>query len=221
VKIASFSFVKRCLLGLLLMFIQFIIYFIASSNVVAKTGNFLTNLDQKIPFIPEFIYIYFSLYLMFILYFGFFLQLFNKREIWTKIIPAIGTMLIIAFIFFIVVPSNYPRPKISSDTNSITYKLLVFLYQTDPPNNTTPSLHVASSTLLALIAYDKSKIIGIVLTIWALLITLSTLFVKQHYLIDVIAGILLALFCWFAIYQRLYSIIKWRRKYEQKSLNKY
>lgn len=220
-KIVALSFIKRSLLGLSLLLLQFVVYYVASGSVVAKTGNFLTILDSKIPFFPEFIYVYFSLYLMFIVYFGYFLQYFEKREVWTKLIPAIVTMLLVAFVFFIVVPSSYPRPIIMDflETNSLTKKMIVFLYKTDPPNNTTPSLHVASSFLLALISYDKSRAFGVVFTGWSLLIMASTLFVKQHYVIDVISGILLALFCWFVVYQRMYWILKWRRKYEQKHGN--
>lgn len=219
-QITPLSFIKRCLLGILIISLQFILYYVASSINITKTVDFLISIDQKIPFIPEFVYIYFSLYLMFIIYFAFFLQYFDKREIWTKLVPSIIMMLLIAFALFIFFPSNYPRPVIGPEMNSITHKLLIFLYKTDPPNNTMPSLHVASSMLFALIAYDKSKTMGVILTIWAILITLSTFFVKQHYITDALAGILLATFIWFVIYQRMYWIAKWRHKYEQKQKNK-
>lgn len=217
-KITKLSFIKRFLIGISLLFFQSILYYIASSIPLTKAVNFLTNLDQKIPFIPEFVYIYFSLYLLFFIYFAFFLQYFSKREIWTRLVPSFIALIIISCLFFIFLPSSYPRPKLNpQEMNWISYKLIKFLYRIDPPSNTTPSLHSSSSFLFALISYKISKRTGIIITIWAILIILSTLFVKQHFIADVIIGIALATSIYFIIYQRLHWVLRWRRKYEQKT----
>lgn len=215
----SLTFIKRTLLGIILLLFQFFVYHLASflASKTQKTIDFLTLIDQKIPFLPNFIYPYLSLYILFIIYFVYLLQFFDRRDIWTRIAPSIISMIIIACIIFIFFPSNYPRPDLNKEEmHPITRDLIEFLYKTDPPNNTTPSLHVTSSFLFALMGYDISKIIGIALTIWAIIIMFSTLFVKQHYITDAITGIILAAFIYFIIYQRLFWVVKLRRKYEQK-----
>lgn len=66
------------------------------------------------------------------------------------------------------------------------------LYSSDPPYNCFPSLHVAHSFVSRLACYRVHRSLGIVATICATLVALSTLFTKQHYILDVIAGMSLA-----------------------------
>jgi len=65
------------------------------------------------------------------------------------------------------------------------------IYSVDKPLNNLPSLHVALSTIAALFAYLKSRRIGLGLAPLAVLIILSTVFIKQHAFLDVVAGLAL------------------------------
>jgi membrane-associated phospholipid phosphatase len=67
------------------------------------------------------------------------------------------------------------------------------LYSSDPPYNCFPSIHVAHSFVSALTCYRVHRGLGVVATVCATLVALSTLFTKQHYIVDAIAGVLLAL----------------------------
>jgi len=69
---------------------------------------------------------------------------------------------------------------------------LRFLYAADPPYNCFPSLHVAHSFVSALTSFRAHRSIGAVATVGASLVAVSTLYTKQHYVVDVGAGILLA-----------------------------
>ena len=69
---------------------------------------------------------------------------------------------------------------------------LRFLYGADPPYNCFPSLHVAHSFVSALTCWRVHRGVGIGTGICASLVALSTLLTKQHYVLDVIAGVLLA-----------------------------
>ncbi|HSU84087.1 MAG TPA: phosphatase PAP2 family protein, partial [Thermoanaerobaculia bacterium] len=66
------------------------------------------------------------------------------------------------------------------------------LYSADPPYNCFPSLHVAHSFVSALACSRVHRGVGIAGVVCASLVGLSTLFTKQHYVLDVLAGILLA-----------------------------
>ena len=79
----------------------------------------------------------------------------------------------------------------------------VFMHSIDTPWNSWPSLHVVQSTQVVLILRywypsdtPKVKVAqGILLFAWAMLI-LSTMFTKQHYLWDVVTGLLYAYLMW-------------------------
>ena len=66
------------------------------------------------------------------------------------------------------------------------------LYSADPPHNCFPSLHVAHSFVSALACSRVHRRLGLVALIAATLVALSTLFTKQHYVLDAVAGVVLA-----------------------------
>ncbi|MEW6369047.1 MAG: phosphatase PAP2 family protein [Acidobacteriota bacterium] len=82
-----------------------------------------------------------------------------------------------------------------------------FLYDADPPYNCLHSLHVAHSFVSALACYRVHRTLGLVAMLCASLVAISTLFTKQHYVSDVIAGIFLALVA-YAVFLRNYSRAK-------------
>jgi membrane-associated phospholipid phosphatase len=69
---------------------------------------------------------------------------------------------------------------------------LRFLYTADPVYNCFPSLHVAHSFVSALACYRVHRKLGVAGAVCATLVAVSTLFAKQHYLLDVLAGVGLA-----------------------------
>ncbi len=101
---------------------------------------------------------------------------------------AIGAIEILHLVIFVLYPTTYPRP--AGDTS---YPLFEFLKFFDSPTNCFPSLHVAIPIFLALAIWRGGKKIGILFLFWAILLALSTLTTKQHYLLDVFGGILTAL----------------------------
>jgi membrane-associated phospholipid phosphatase len=63
------------------------------------------------------------------------------------------------------------------------------LYALDPPLNLFPSLHVAFATCAATASWKAQKSQGLFVFPWVMAISASTCLTKQHYAIDVIAGI--------------------------------
>ena len=95
-----------------------------------------------------------------------------------------------------------PRPASVMGEGFVVWGLR-FLYSSDPPYNCFPSLHVAHSFVSALACYRVHRGVGLGAATCASLVAVSTLFTKQHYIADVIAGILLA-FVAYAIFLRKY-----------------
>ncbi|MEJ6488050.1 phosphatase PAP2 family protein, partial [Nostoc punctiforme UO1] len=71
--------------------------------------------------------------------------------------------------------------------------LVLYIYSKDYPYNCFPSLHNALSVLSFFYWVQVLPKFKWIIGIFVLLIILSTLLIKQHYIPDVISGILLAI----------------------------
>ena len=109
----------------------------------------------------------------------------------------------VAYVCFLVYPTMASRPAKVIGEGFVVWGLR-FLYSSDPPYNCFPSLHVAHSFVSALTCYRVHRGVGIAAALCASLVGVSTLFTKQHYTVDVIAGMLLA-FVAYVVFLRSYS----------------
>jgi membrane-associated phospholipid phosphatase len=147
-------------------------------------------LDRAIPLQPAWALVYGSLYFWLI-----FLPVFVVRQPLhlRRTIHAYITVWLASFVCFWFYPTYAPRP--AGDTvpgSGFTVWALARLYDMDPPFNCFPSIHVAHSFVSAITIARLHRRVGIAALIGASLVGLSTLFVKQHYVLDVLAGALLA-----------------------------
>ncbi|MFD2673164.1 phosphatase PAP2 family protein [Marinicrinis sediminis] len=99
---------------------------------------------------------------------------------------------IICYIVYLTYQTHVPRPEITEDT--FLLNLVKYIYANDPPYNCLPSIHVLTTWLL-MRAFQPVKMptwVKASINTLCILIYLSTLFVKQHYIPDIIAAIALA-----------------------------
>lgn len=150
----------------------------------------MTWIDQAVPFIPETFWIYTSEYYLFAVVFFTAKNLHNVN----KYLYSFFILQLISISFFIVYPTTYPRElfPLPSDLDWLTYALFENLRVADQPTSCLPSLHVSSCYLSSFIFLDEQRKKFPFFFIWATLVGLSTLTTKQHYLVDVIAGLFLA-----------------------------
>ncbi len=99
---------------------------------------------------------------------------------------------LIAFACFIAFPTVSSRPPIKSLGDGFFDWLLRVTYSSDVRYNCLPSLHVAQCFIAAFACWGINRGVGIATFAWASLVALSTLFTKQHYVLDVVTGVLLA-----------------------------
>jgi membrane-associated phospholipid phosphatase len=98
---------------------------------------------------------------------------------------------IAAYACFLAYPTMAPRPaKVFGEGFAVWG--LRFLYSADPPYNCFPSLHVAHSFVSALACHRVHRGVGIAAGVCASFVGVSTLYTKQHYILDVLAGVFLA-----------------------------
>jgi membrane-associated phospholipid phosphatase len=141
-------------------------------------------LDRAIPLQPAWVIVYASLYLFLII-----LPVFVVRqdEHIRRTVFAYITVWLSAYLFFLILPTIGPRPaKVFGEGFSVW--VLKGLYSADPPYNCFPSIHVAHSFVSAFTCYAVNRKVGITATVFASLVAISTLFTKQHYVVDVVAG---------------------------------
>lgn len=176
---------------------QCIVYFFTELyvNQLSYKFDLSLSLDKKIPVIPGYIYIYFSCYLFWIA--NILLSGKISKEHFYKIITTSFLSITICGIIFVFFPTTIQRPEIKV-VNLSTF-LLHYLYCIDHPVNLFPSIHCLSSWL-AYIAIRGQKQIPIWYRMFSLFfaisVFISTQVLKQHYLLDVVAGIVLVESVW-------------------------
>jgi membrane-associated phospholipid phosphatase len=167
------------------------------------TTDLTLSLDRRIPFIAWFVWPYVFCHIWPFLPF---VTLKDWHQ-FNKAFLAILLANLTAYVVYILIPVAFPRPELGT---SLSDRVLAWYYQLDfyPGANKLPSLHVAFIWITA-IACRKQRLgrvgDGLVL-LGAALITVSTLFVKQHILLDVVLGMAWGFAAWFAA-RRLYPLL--------------
>ncbi|MGM9971695.1 MAG: phosphatase PAP2 family protein [Anaeroplasmataceae bacterium] len=169
--------------------------------LINSNGHYIgLSIDNKIPVIDVFV-IFYYIYYFFPILLIWLVSFKDKKKSYRMIISSfvVGTLCYIFFCFYQV---QMIRPEITS--NSIFSKMILFIYKSDPyALNCCPSIHTIMGVYTAITLINVkgiswiSKLIAIFM---GLGIILSTLFIKQHYVIDVIAGLLVSLIIYFIVY---------------------
>ena len=144
-------------------------------------------LDRAIPVVPQGSLVYGSLFLAAVLP----AFVIHQHEHLNRTLLAFILMWLVALGCFWFYPTAYSRPGRIAGGGFGEWGLRV-IYSTDDRYNCLPSLHVAQCFLAAFSCGRVHRGVGIVATVWASLVALSTLYTKQHYVLDVVTGILLA-----------------------------
>lgn len=96
-------------------------------------------------------------------------------------------------IIFVLIPTTMRRPEIL--VNNYWMKMVDLIYKIDPPTNLFPSVHCMESWICfraCLKMKSVRKSIKIFVGILTFTIFLSTVFMKQHVVVDIIGGVLIA-----------------------------
>jgi membrane-associated phospholipid phosphatase len=131
-----------------------------------------------------------------IVYFIFFNK--NKREYYQLILNLMMGMTIFVIVSYVYPNVQHLRPSEFPRDNIFT-RLVGILYQADTPTNVLPSIHVFNSLAIHMAinsceALKDRKWVQRGSLLLTILIVLSTMFLKQHTVVDVCLGATLALF---------------------------
>ena len=149
-------------------------------------------LDRAIPVQPEWMLVYGSLYI-FVLVLP--LLVVRERSLIRRAMQSYLLVMVVSYAGFLLYPTAASRGNVAGD--GFGAWALRFAYDLDPPYNCFPSLHVAYAFVSALSCSRVHRGVGAVAAVWAALIGISTLYTKQHYVVDVIGGGLAAYLAYF------------------------
>lgn len=160
--------------------------------------NIESSLDRLIPIWAPSVIIYLGCYLFWAANYIIIAQ--QEKDTVCQFFSADFLSRIVCLIFYLVVPTTNVRPNV--DPSGFWNQLLLYLYSIDAADNLFPSIHCLVSWFCYIGIRGNEKIpkwYRGLSCIMALLVCASTLLTKQHVIIDVIGGILLAEFCiWFS-----------------------
>ncbi|WP_247718714.1 phosphatase PAP2 family protein [Morganella morganii] len=143
--------------------------------------------ELHIPFVPGFIWVYCSFYLIILMP-----VLFLPRREHRQLALTFIVMTLLGGVIFFLFPAQlgFVRQVPESPLYQTMYTTLFAL---DHPHNLVPSLHVAWScaAVLAVIRHT-GRGLTLFFLLWLVLIVLSVLLVHQHHVADVVTGLLLA-----------------------------
>jgi membrane-associated phospholipid phosphatase len=180
----------RWSVGLGLAALQSLVYFgIGHAHLTRSTEILRTRLDDAIPFWPWTAWCYLPLYAgTFLIAIGGF----RHRRLFDRTAMAVVLVMCLGALGHLFIGAEYPRPVLYPPYPNLSYAFMAWVQHVDPPGNVFPSLHVAHTTMLALLLLRDRPRLGLVALAMATLLALSTLTTKQHFIADVLAGYTLA-----------------------------
>ena len=166
-------------------------------------GYFLTNrfqlsdpkvlplgpIGQAIPFLPWTVFVYLTHMPMYLS------PYFSEREAknLNPYLYALIADIVISCSIFFIFPTQFPRDAGTfSQLSGLTGLAFELIYAFDQPNNCFPSFHVSLVFLASFYWIGKSQLKFALYFFWAVLVAISTLTTRQHFLIDVCGGYAMA-----------------------------
>ncbi len=162
-------------------------------------------LDRRIPFCQWFVYPY--IFWFFYVAIGIIYFLCVSKKEYYQLCTFLFTGMTICLVIYTIFPNGQSlRPPISTLPDDFASQLVKMFYQGDSPTNVCPSIHCLNSIGVHLAVRESPslknrKLLRTASFITAVLICMSTVFIKQHALVDVFWACVLSLFLYWLVYR--------------------
>lgn len=193
--------------------VYFALYFLTENLIPPEKCHIMhCFLDDLIPFNEYFLIFYTGWYLLvfgsLLYYFLYDVRRFRELDLYIFVTQMVAMA---CYIFF---PSRQDlRPEVFPRENLFTWVLgLIYTFDTD--TGVCPSLHVAYSlAIVSVMLKDRylKKSTKVFVTVFSILVCLSTAFVKQHSVLDILAALPVVLLGEVLIYGKSYWAPKLHR----------
>lgn len=184
----------------------FALYFLTENLIPAASCHVMhSTLDDKIPFCEWFLIPYVFWYLLIVISLLYFM-LYNVDG-FKRLQTFIIITQVVAMAIYIAFPNRQDlRPTEFVNDNLLT-RCVAFLYAFDTSTNVCPSLHVAYSLGIASVWLKEktaSRPWKAFIVVAVILICMSTAFIKQHSVLDILAALPVGLLAEVLVYGRDY-----------------
>jgi hypothetical protein len=158
------------------------------ASLRANRLHLYLDLELGIPFVPQLIWAYFSMYFLFLV------PLFAMP---TERMAPLGKQLVAGTVvsgaMFLLLPAELGFVRVIPP-DPFYARIYASIFGVDQPHNLVPSLHVVWSCAIALACADAVRPPGrALLYVWLAILVGSTLLVHQHHVLDAISAIALVL----------------------------
>jgi len=152
-----------------------------------------TRLDRSLPTIPSAIWLY-ALYYVLVM-----LPMFAVRRVreLVEVLAAYLVVTVLAWIVYALWPVRMEYPHLVCA--GVSCEVLMRLWAMDMGVNVMPSLHAAHSALAAAIFVSYRSRVWPLMVAGATAVSVAAVLTRQHYVLDIPAGILLAIAGWLAV----------------------
>ena len=201
--------------AILVLYFAFYLPWFSWLNVFTPTRSNITEIyckwDDMIPFNELFVIPYF-LWFAYIAV-GYVFLFFNNRNDFIRMCTFLYTGMTICLIIYTIFP-NYQTLRVDYDTlgrNNFLIEAIRLLQQGDTPHDVFPSIHCFNSIGMN-IALWKNKwckrhpIVIVAATVLTILICMSTVFVKQHSILDFFGAVALSIPMYLIAY-----VVPWKK----------
>jgi membrane-associated phospholipid phosphatase len=161
-------------------------YFWCQRNPVGRPRELRLRIDDWIPYRPGWVWIYSFLYYPAILYTNWVVQ--SPRHfhyVAVSYLVLLGLQMAFFLLFPVITPEQW---RLRNSRATWSERFLAFVQRLDARSNSFPSMHTSVATLTAIHLYPS---LGSWAFVFPVLIGMSCLFTKQHYVLDVPAGAVL------------------------------
>ena len=161
-------------------------YFWCQRNPATAPRQLKLWIDDVIPYWPSWVWIYSCIYYPLILYLNFIVE---SPQQFTYVAVSYVLLLALQMLFFVLFPvTTPPQWRAFNRERTLSERFLALVQRFDASSNCFPSMHVSVAMLSA---FHLLPHIGPSAFAFPVIIALSCLFTKQHYLVDLPAGALL------------------------------
>ena len=176
----------------LLGWVGYFIFYFLTENLIPRENCAVMHcfIDDLIPFCEWFVIPYTFWYLIIVISLLYF-ALYNPTN-FKNLMKFIIVTQIVAMAVYIIFPNCQNLRPAEFENDNLLTAVVGFLYSFDTSTNVCPSLHVAYSLGIASVWFREKSAAAvwkIFVLIAVVLICLSTMFIKQHSAVDVIAAL--------------------------------
>lgn len=159
--------------------------------------------DDMIPFCEYFLIPY-LFWFVFLVGIHFYALLFDVAA-FKKLMKFIMASYSAAMLIYILFPNCQELRPVFFERDNLFTRFMVGFYQFDTNTNVCPSIHVIGSVAVMLCAWNSKHFNStpwrIAFAVTAFLISVSTVFLKQHSILDILAAIPICLVAYFVVYK--------------------